>query len=234
MFFHSCFPERFDHEFRYPDETGGLPTLRPDGGEAVAARCGWTHWLRYEQCPRSLCQITRSAGLSVGKRWRIDPHGTAILRRADPTCRDRRWDELFRQLCVGFIRDTGGAASARTGSFALRAIRWTAQSGNWFGRSPALQLAFSLPYSRGQMVGRHCFHLKQHAFLPVGRTGSRVVRFAWLSDAAARHDGSIMDTRNDLVFDAITRKCAASAARWDAFHFRRSRLGRRLLGSADG
>src|SRR5438552_4393366 len=35
------------------------------------------------------------------------------------------------------------------------------------GRSAAVQLAFSLPRSCRQMVGRHCFHLKQHAFLPV-------------------------------------------------------------------
>ena len=37
---------------------------------------------------------------------------------------------------------------------------------------PRLQLAFSLPCSRGQVVGGHCIHLKQYAFLPVGRTAS--------------------------------------------------------------
>src|SRR5437762_2014077 len=78
---------------------------------------------------------------------------------------------------------------------------------------PPSQLAFSLPCSRGQVVGRHCFHLKQHALLPVGRTGSGVVRRPWLSHAAARHDGSAMDARDDLVLDALTRERAASAAR---------------------
>src|SRR5437762_8282928 len=84
------------------------------------------------------------------------------------------------------------------------------------------------------MVGRHCFHLKQHAFLPVGRTGSGVVCRERLSDATARHDGSAVDARDDLVFDALTRELAASAVRRDAFYLRAPRLRRRLLGSAVG
>ncbi len=110
----------------------------------------------------------------------------------------------------------------------------SALTGDWFRRSTALQLAFSLPCSRGQVVGRHCFHLKQHAFLPVGRTGSGVVRRAWLSHAAARHHGPAMGARDYLVFDALKRELAAPAARGDVFHFRRARLRRRLLGSAVG
>src|SRR5438046_9409724 len=43
-----------------------------------------------------------------------------------------------------------------------------------------------------------------------------------------------MDARDYLVFDALTRELAASAARRDAFHFRRPRFRRRLLGSAVG
>ena len=61
-----------------------------------------------------------------------------------------------------------------------------------------------------------------------------MVRGAWLSHAAAGHDEPAMDARDDLVFDAFTRKLAASAARRDAFHLRASRLRRRLLGSAVG
>ena len=55
-----------------------------------------------------------------------------------------------------------------------------------------------------------------------------------LSHAAARHDGPAMDARDDLVFDSLTRRLATSATRRDAFHFRATRLGRRLLGSAVG
>ena len=54
--------------------------------------------------------------------------------------------------------------------------------------------------------------MKQHAFLPVGRTGAGVVRRAWLSHATARHDGSAMDAREDLVFNAVARELAAPTA----------------------
>jgi len=40
-----------------------------------------------------------------------------------------------------------------------------------------------------------------------------------------------MVARDDLVFEALTRELPTSAARWDAFHLRAPRLGRRLLGT---
>ena len=43
-----------------------------------------------------------------------------------------------------------------------------------------------------------------------------------------------LDARDDLVFDALTRELAPSAARRDKFHFRGPRLGRRLLESLVG
>ena len=64
---------------------------------------------------------------------------------------------------------------------------------------------------------RRCFHLKQHAFLPVGRTGSGVVRRAWLSHAAARHNRPAMDARDDLVLDALTRELARQNLAYTAF-----------------
>src|SRR5882724_2992408 len=78
----------------------------------------------------------------------------------------------------------------------------------WKVRRPAAGFFIALfPRPRGGTT------LLQHAFLPVARTSSGVVRRAWLSHAAARHDGPAMDTRDDLVFDALTRGLAASAAR---------------------
>src|SRR5262249_54015046 len=121
--------------------------------------------------------------------------------------------KYFANCAWDSFRHTGGAASPGAGSFALRAIKRTAQSGDWLGRAGAVQLAFSLSRSCGQRVGRPCFHLKQHAFLPVGRTGWGVVCRAWLSHAAAGHNGPAMDARHYLVFDALTRKLAPSAAR---------------------
>jgi hypothetical protein len=72
------------------------------------------------------------------------------------------------------------AALHRPGGF-IRAASNPVNRSHWrlaWKVSPALQLAFSLPCRRCQVVGRHCFHLKQHAFLPVGRTGAGVVRHA--------------------------------------------------------
>jgi len=37
-----------------------------------------------------------------------------------------------------------------------------------------------------------------------------------------------------IRFETLTRKLAASAVRWNAFHLRAPRLRRRLLGSAVG
>jgi len=135
---------------------------------------------------------------------------------------------------MGFIRYTGGAALPGPCSFALRAIRWSTQSRGRLGGSDAVHLAFSLSRSRIQVVGWHCFHVKQHAFLPVGRMRSWLVRRARISHAAAGHDGPAMEARNDLVLDAFTGKLAASSAWGDALHLRRPRFRRRFWGSAIG
>ena len=34
--------------------------------------------------------LARSASVGVGIRWSVHSHGSAIFRRADPTCRNRR------------------------------------------------------------------------------------------------------------------------------------------------
>src|SRR5438094_6892168 len=102
----------------------------------------------------------------------------------------------------------------------------------WKVRRPAAGFFIALfPQPSG---GTTLFSPETTCFSSGRKNGSGVVRRAWLSHAAARHDGPAMDARDDLVFDALTRELAASAARRDAFHLRGPRLRRRLLGSAVG
>jgi len=79
-------------------------------------------------------------------------------------------------------------------------------------------VAFSLFGAGGPMVGRPGIYVKQHAFLPVGRTHCYLVPSARGNASTYRPNGSTVAPGGDLVRDAPRGGVTAAGGSGDAEH----------------
>jgi hypothetical protein len=125
----------------------------------------------------------------------------AVFRRAHPAHRRSRWHPLLCQLRLGCARHHGGLVEGCDRSLPMCAVWRAFASPSRSSRTGPFRLALTLPGPCGEMVGRYCLHLKQHALLPVGGTGSRLVHGTRGPGTTAGAHRSTLDTCHHLVFD---------------------------------